>query len=133
MKTAIKKQLQVLKDEATQRGKAITDFRKQLVSNYDSYLIANGLDELRDLNIFILDCSYRNRHLVKLIDDVFDSKNKAMSKLDLNTLVTENLKCLNEFQSLKIAMSTIRTSTKKPIINTIEVNPKPNLGTSNFA
>jgi hypothetical protein len=133
MKTAIREQLQVLKDEATLRGKAITEFRKTLVSNYDSYIIANGLDELRDLNIFILDCSYRNRHLVKLIDDVFNLENKAMANLDIDTLVTENLKCLNEFQSLKIAMSSIRTSTKQPSIKAMEVNPKFNFGTSNLA
>ncbi|MBU2997967.1 hypothetical protein KO500_16110 [Cellulophaga baltica] len=124
MKATTKEQLQVLKDEATQRGNKITAYRKTLVSNYDSYIKANGLDELRDLNIFILDCSYRNRHLIKLIDNVFKTENKIMTELDLDTMVTENLKCLNDFQSLKLAMSTIRTSITNADTASISVKPK---------
>lgn len=128
MNANIKQQLSTLKDEALQRGKHISQHRKTLISNYDSLVLTNGLDELRDVNIFILDCSYRNRHLISLIDDVLNAKDKAMDKLDYNTLVIENLSCIKEFESLETAMNSIRISKKGMKINTIQTITGKELG-----
>tara|TARA_R110002050_G_scaffold286121_1_gene436258 strand:+ start:41152 stop:41553 length:402 start_codon:yes stop_codon:yes gene_type:complete len=122
MNTNIEQQLSVLKDEAILRGKAINQHRKTLISNYDSLVLTNGLDELRDVNIFILDCSYRNRHLISLINEVLTSNNKAMDKFDYNTLVIENLSCIKEIESLETAMNSIRISKRDMKINSIQAN-----------
>jgi len=124
MNSTIEEQLQLLKEQALRRETQINAFKKSLLSNYDSLVLSNGLDELRDVNILILDCDYTNRNMLKLIDEAFAVKDDhhLVDRIELDTLVITNLACVKEFQSLKVAMGSIRNSNKASALNVLGTN-----------
>ncbi|WP_158974039.1 hypothetical protein [Cellulophaga sp. L1A9] len=124
MNSTIEEQLQLLKEQTLRRKNQISAFKKSLLSNYDTLVLANGLDELRDINILILDCDYTNRNLLKLIDEAVAVKDHhhLVDRIELDTLVITNLSCVKEFQSLKVAMGSIRSPKTEETMNALSMN-----------
>ncbi|WP_165747838.1 hypothetical protein [Cellulophaga sp. Z1A5H] len=122
MDTTIKEQFGALKGEVILRAKGIEKYKKILVSKYYALVVANGLDEVRDMNISILRSSAKNRHLISLINEVLNSGSKVMTSLDVNTVVLENLSCAKEFRTLVIAMDQIRSAKTEDVVRVLNLN-----------
>lgn len=74
------------------------------------------------MNIFILEAIYKNRDIINPIDEVIHTENKAINRLDLNTLVFENLSCVKELEALENAINRIMSSKIKNAVRVLNLN-----------
>lgn len=102
--------LRKVEKETLNRTEKINNFINTLSTNYNSLIYCNGLDELRDLQIFLTDARIQNDALKKRIEklrlNIITTTNN--SKNLLSTLLQSNLKCSKDFEYIQMAKKTIR-------------------------
>lgn len=102
--------LRKIEKETLNRNEKINQFINTLSTNYNSLIYSNGLDELRDLQIFLTDARMRNDALKKQINKLKSSTTEQTTnhKKILNALLQSNLKCSKDFEYIEMAKKTIR-------------------------
>lgn len=102
--------LRKIEKETLNRNEKINHFINTLSTNYNSLIYSNGLDELRDLQIFLTDARMRNDALKKQINKIKSSTTEQTTnhKKILNALLQSNLKCSKDFEYIEMAKKTIR-------------------------